>query len=144
MLQGLPFKKGKSRKKFNNSFNVPSDKADEIFKLSNTDLVNRAHLEYKNWVATQRYKKDDPSIDRIKRSIADINAEVKENPEYKKLEEEFKQKKEELVSAELAAFKEELANVVQPFNEDISAFRNLFRLAMYEITKRKESKAWNI
>jgi len=134
----------RSKKKFNNSFQVPNDKAEEILQLPNKELAERSHLEYLNWQACVRVKADDPQIAKIKGSMQDINSEVKETEAYKTAKEEFDRVKEELITEELARYKEELSNVVQPFVEDIKAFRNQFRLAMGEISRRKEAGSWGL
>jgi hypothetical protein len=134
------FKPKKSKKvRFNNAYRLPNDIADEIFACDNTKIVEKATNEYNNWCASLRLKKNDSTILGVKESIKDINDNIKENPEYQKLEEEFKTKKEELVSEELASFKQQLTNLTQPYNEDIKRFRDMFKLAMDEITKRKQS-----
>ena len=130
-------KKSKDGPKFNNKFAVPNDKADEILKLSNDLLIDRATIEYSNWMACVDQKREDLEIERVKDSIKNLKDEIKSDPGYIKLEEEFKAKKEELISEEQARFQEQLKNLLEPFNEDISSFRGMFRLAMEEIKERK-------
>lgn len=137
----LSFKKSKSKGKnnYNNPHQVPNEVAEEIRSLPNTELVSRASLEYKNWMATLRLKKNDPNIMRLKGDIQEQKEEVQSDPEYQKLVEEFKRKKEEMITAEIAQLQEELKNLVQPYTEDIKAFRGRFKVAMDEISDRKDS-----
>jgi phosphoglycerate-specific signal transduction histidine kinase len=122
----------------NNKQGVPNDKADEIFKLSHKELVLRSSLEYANWQAVLDQKKNDGEITRIKASISDLSAEINSHPDYVKAKEELAHLKESLLTEEQARFEEELKNVSQPYNEDIKAFRDMFRLCMDEIKRRKD------
>jgi hypothetical protein len=127
----------KKKTKFNNEYNIPNEKADEVRKLDNQALIERTSIEYKNWLASRDMKKNDPEITRLKDSIKDINEHIKEDPDYQKAEAAFVAVKEALVSEELARFKEELKNLNEPYNEDIKFFRGMFQLAMDEISNRK-------
>ena len=134
------FKKPKkSKRRFNNPYHIDNEVANEILALNNVEIIEKATGEYNNWWSSVRLKKNDSAILSIKSAIKDINDDIKENPEYIKLEEEFKKKKDELVSEELASFQEQLKNLNQPYNEDVKRFRDMFRLAMDEITRRKQT-----
>lgn len=133
-----------SRAKYNNHFQVPNETAEVILRLSNKELADRSHLEYCNWQSVVSQKKDDPQIMRAKSSLQDVNAQVKEDPRYIAAEEELKRIKEELVSEEMARLQEELRNVIQPFTDDLKAFKNMFRLTVAEISRRKDSGSWGL
>jgi hypothetical protein len=133
---GKPHRRSKS--KYNNKYKVPNERADEIWSLSNKALVSRVNTEYNNWIMSEVYRKDDMGLCRLKDQIKQEEAAIKEDPEYIKLEEEFTRRKEELVTEELAKWKEELKNMAQPFNEEVAMFKNIFKLAMDELTRRKQ------
>ena len=126
-------------KKFNNEYKVPNEKADEIRNLNNKELVNKASVDYQNWQAVIRQKKADTDISSTKDQIKDFMEEMKANPEYLEAEDNFKTKKEELVTEDHARLKEELKNLNEPYNEDVKSFESLFKLAMDEIDERKRS-----
>lgn len=125
--------------KFNNKHLCPNDVADEIRRLSNQELVGRVSQEYKDWMGYVKAKKNDGEILRTKEEITSLRKDIKENPEYIKLEEEFKKKKEELVTEELARLEEELKNLNQPHTEDIKAARSRFRVSIEEVSKRQDA-----
>jgi hypothetical protein len=142
-MNTLTFGKPKKSKKqkYNNPHKVENQVADEIRRLANVDLITRTSQEYKNWMGAEKAKKNDGEVLRIKEDIQNLRKDIKSNPEYIKLEEEFKAKKEELVTEELARLEEELKNLIQPHVEDIKGFRGKFRVAMDEVTQRKDSGA---
>lgn len=125
--------------KFNNPFKVPNQQATEIRSASHKELIARASIEYQNWQAVKSQKKSDPQIKNVKDDIKEFETEIKEDPRYQELEEEYKTRKEELITEDHARLKEELKNLNEPYNEDIKAFENLFKLCMDEIKTRKES-----
>lgn len=125
--------------KYNNSFKVPNEKADEIRRLPHKELVSRASVEYENWQAVKRQKKNDPQIQNMRDLLKDFDQNIKADPRYQELEEDYKSRKEELVSEDHARTQEELKNLSQPYNEDIKSFENLFKLCMEEIKERKNS-----
>lgn len=125
--------------KFNNSFKVPNEKADEIRRAPHKELVARASLEYENWLAVKSQKKNDPQIQNTRDQVKGYMEEIKEDPRYQELEEDYKTRKEELVTEDHATAKEELKNLNEPYNEDIKSFENLFKLCMSEIKDRKAS-----
>jgi len=127
----------KSRARYNNEFHVENSKADEIRALPNDALLGRCTMEYKNWMASVKMKKEDSAIAAVKSAMKEIRDGIKEDPEYIKLEEEFKAKKEELITEELADYQEQLKNLIQPYNEDVAEFRGLFRVAIEELDARK-------
>lgn len=125
--------------KFNNPFKVPNDKADEIRNCLHKELVARASIEYENWLAVKQQKKNDPQIQNTKDELKVFEQEIKDDPRYQELEDDYKARKEELITDEHASLKEELKNLNEPYNEDIKAFENLFKLCMDEIKQRKAS-----
>jgi tRNA U34 5-carboxymethylaminomethyl modifying GTPase MnmE/TrmE len=136
--------KKKKKKSVANKHGLTWDKVDEIKKLSHKDLVERMTLEYRNLEAVQRQKKDDTKIREVKASISDIKVDLEANPEFVKAKEEFEAKKAALESEEQARYKEELDNLLQPYNEDIKFFRASFKTAMEEMQERKERGVWAI
>lgn len=129
-------KNGKA--KFNNKYKIPNEKADEIRSLGNKQLIERVAIEYRSWATSIENKKKDPELLRVKEAISSINKDIKENAEYKKLEEEFKQKKEELIDEEMTRLQEEQKNLLQPVNEDIQYFKGVFIIAIDELGHRKD------
>lgn len=123
--------------KFNNKHLVENQKADEILALNNDQLLERATIEYQNWVACAEQKKEDLEIERTNDAIKFLREEIKNDPGFQKLEEEFAAKKEALVTEEQARLEEELKNLNEPYNSDIKVFRGCFRLAMDEVKERK-------
>ncbi len=47
----------KKKDQCNNAYKVPNDKADEIWRLSNEQLISKATIEYNNWTYTETEKK---------------------------------------------------------------------------------------
>ena len=133
-----------AKPKFNNEYKVPNQIANEIRGLSNKNLVDKATVEYQNWEAVKRQKKTDPDIKNAKDQIKEFVDEMKQNPDFIALEDEYKAKKEELVCEDHARLKEELKNLTEPYNEDIKSFESLFKLAMDEIDDRKSSGVWDL
>jgi chromosome segregation ATPase len=125
--------------KFNNQFKVPNEKATEIVAASHKNLVTQASIEYENWQAVKSQKKNDPQIQNVRNELKELEAAIKEDPRYQELEDEYKTRKEELITEEHATLKEELKNLNEPYNEDIKSFENLFKLCMEEIKTRKEA-----
>lgn len=132
------FKK-KKKPAFNNPYKVPNEKADEIRRLSNSELALRAAQEYKSMIGYINVKKDDVNIENMRKQIKDQSEEVESHEEVVALKEQLKAKKEEVLTENLATLKEEFKNLVQPFNEDIAATRGLFRVAMDELASRRET-----
>jgi len=120
-----------------NKYKVPLEKAEEILDLKNEELVSRASLEYRNWMASVDQKKEDPELNRVKEQLKNINEEIKGTPEFIKAEEAFNKVKESLVDEETARLKEELKNLMGPFTEDINAFKGMFKTAMDEMNERR-------
>jgi len=129
----------KNKVKFNNEYKIPNEKADEIWRLSNKELINRIALEYKNWTATEAQKKDDPKIAALKNQIKELMDAMKEDPAYLEAEEQFQNRKDELESEELSRYREELKNESGPYREDVALYKGLFQLSMDELDKRKSS-----
>lgn len=125
--------------KFNNPFKVPNEKATEIRSCNHKELVARASIEYQNWQAVKSQKKNDSQIQNVRTDIKEFENQIKEDPRYQELEEEYKTRKEELITEDHALLKEELKNLNDPYNEDIKSFENIFKLCMDEIKVRKES-----
>ena len=130
--------------KFNNSFKVPNEKATEIRRLPHKELVARASMEYENWMAVKMHKKLDAQLQNTRDEIKGYMDAIKEDPRYQELEEDYKTRKEELITEDHARAKEELKNLTEPYNEDIKSFENLFKLCMEEIKERKKSGLLNI
>ena len=125
--------------KYNNKHKVPNDKASEIRGLNNKELVDRLSLEYRNWETVKNQKKGDEDICRTKDLIKDFTESMKADPDYQQAEEDFKAKKEELITEDHARLKEELKNLNEPYNEDIKSFEGLFKISMEELEDRKSS-----
>lgn len=131
----------KRKSKYNNPYKIPNEKANEIYGLSNEELVKRTNIEYKNWLAAQKQKKDDPQIATVKEQIKELQeSEIKGDTEYQELAAKLEEMKFNLTSEDLARFKEELKNLTDPYNEDIKSFKSMFQLAMDEISRRREAK----
>jgi len=130
--------KKKKKKKFNNPYKIDNTLADEIRNIPNDGIIERAASEYRNWMASEEQKKSDPEVVAVAAALKDIYEEIKSDPEYVKAKEEFDSVVESLVSEELERRKEELKNLKEPYLEDIKRFRGCFRLAMDEITERKQ------
>ena len=129
---------------YNNEFKVPNEKADEIWKLSNKELVNRVSLEYANWTATEEQKKNDTTITALKNQIKELQDAMKEDPAYLEAKEEFDRKKDELESEELASYKEQLKLENKTYQEDIGLYKGCFKLAMEELSTRKQKGLLNL
>jgi len=128
----------------NNKHKVPNEKANEIRNLNNQELVGRVSMEYKNWEGVKKAKKGDEDIVRTKDRIKDCVEAMKSDPEFKKLEDDFKAMKEALITEDHARYKEELKNFTEPYNEDIKAFEGLFKVSMEELDDRKASGILNL
>jgi predicted nucleic acid-binding Zn-ribbon protein len=137
----FPVKGKKKGPKFNNPYKIPNETANEIRSLDNPDLVARAALEYKNWVASMKTKKMDGHISDLKDQIKGLRDEIKHKPEVIEMEEKLKKFKDDLVSEEQAKLEEEVKNLSQPHNEDVKSFKGVFQVAMDEVARRKDSGA---
>jgi len=125
--------------KFNNEHKVPSDLANEIWGMNNKELISKSSLEYANWEAVKKQKKEDSEIIATKSMVKQLEEQMKEDPQYIEAEEKFKALKESLVTEDLARYKEELKNLNQPYSEDIRLYEGMFKVAMDEVNKRKKS-----
>lgn len=128
----------KKSRKYLSPYKIPNDKTEEIRRLSNQELVLRSHQEYKSWVATVKSKKNDPQINSIAQQIKAKNEEIKADPRFQELQEEFSSRKEELMDEEFLSLKEDKKALTEGFNSDISLYRGCFREAMDEIDRRRQ------
>jgi len=140
------FFKSKKKKgpKFNNPYKIPNDVADDVRRLSNKDLVDKATSEYNTWKINERLKKNDGALAQKKKELKDLNQAVNTHAEVVKLQDLLKAKKLEIEDEIKATVQEELKNLNAPYNEDIKAARDLFRLAMDEISHRKQLGAFDV
>lgn len=141
-MNGAGRRRGK-KPKFNNPYKIPNEKASEVWGLPNKELVERIDVEYRNWQAVIRLRKDDAGISSLKEQKNHIQDEIKSDPRYLKAEAEFQAIKEELITEELARLDEELKNLLQPYNEDAKSFKGLFRLCIDELNRRRTAGLLN-
>lgn len=121
-----------------NKHGITFDRVQEIANLDNQSLINRLSIEYKNWVQTDKYKKDDPEIMKVQESLKSVKENVVTDQRYIDAKENLQKIKEELVDEEQARLEEELKNLAQPFLEDIKLYRGMFKTAMDELAQRRE------
>jgi hypothetical protein len=139
------FKKGKKKKqRFNNPYKIENSVADDVRRLSNKDLVDRATLEYQNWKMYERTKKTDGEIERLRGDLKKVRDEVTNNAQVVEMKDKLKKLQDELTDAAEATLKEELKNLNQPHTEDIRKAKSLFQLALDEIANRKVMGAFEI
>lgn len=140
------FFKSKKKKaaKFNNPYKIPNDVADDIRRLSNKDLIDKATSEYNSWKINERMKKNDGALAAKRKELKDINKAVNNNSEVDKLAEQLKLKKLEVEDEIKATVQEELKNLSSDYNEDIKESRDLFKFAMDEISHRKQLGAFDV
>ena len=124
--------------KFNNPHGVPNDTADEIRALDNEKLVERCSLEYNDWMAFERIKKNDPKTASLKEEIKGLKSEIDSDEELVKMKAAYDRRKEELISEEQARLQSELKNELEPLQEDVKFSRSRFRVAMDEISHRNK------
>ena len=129
----------KSKPKFNNPYHIPNDRADEIRALDNRSLVERAALEYKNWLASIKIKKNDGAVLDVKEQIKNLRDTIKKDQRFIEKSDELEKLKDGLVTEEQAKLEEELKNLNQPHNEDVKAFKGVFQVAMDEVARRRET-----
>jgi hypothetical protein len=123
--------------KYNNPYKILNSVADEIRGLPDTQLVDRASLEYIAWMESEKLKKEDPAIVAVRGQLKDIDEAVKESEEYAAAKAAFDAVVEGLVDASREQYKEELKNLLQPYAEDIKEFKGRTRLAWDELNKRR-------
>jgi hypothetical protein len=127
----------KRKVKYNNPYKIRNELANEIRALPNAELADRASLEYVNWMASEKLKKEDPAISAVRGSLKDISESIKDSDEYKAAKEAFDKVVDSLMDASEVTYKEELRNLLQPYVEDIKLFKGCCKIALDEINRRR-------
>jgi len=127
------------KKKFNNEYKILDKDYDEIIGLDNKGLISRISLEYANWTAVEKIKKEDPKLSALKQQIKDIEEVIKENAAYQEIKSKLDEKFEELADESLPGYKEEKKNLLEPYTEDIARFKSFFKASMDEMNRRKKA-----
>jgi DNA-binding transcriptional regulator GbsR (MarR family) len=129
-------KKGR-KKKNNNPYGIPNEIANEIRDLPNEALISRTTGEYRNWKAVEKQKKEDSQLSEIKKTLSELNAEIKEHPEYLELQEKLQAKEEELLSEELEKYLEMRKDLSSGYRDEIKRLKGMFYIAIEELGYRK-------
>ena len=127
------------QKKCNNEYKILDKDYEEIVGLENKSLISRVSLEYANWTAVEKQKKEDPKLNALKQQIKDMEEAIKENEEYQEIKVKLDEKFEELADESLPGYKEEKKNILEPYTEDITRFKAFFKCCMDEMNRRKQS-----
>jgi hypothetical protein len=123
--------------KYNNPYKILNSVADEIRGLPDTQLVDRASLEYVAWMESERLKREDGEVAAVRGMLKDIDEAVKESDEYKDAKAAFDAVVEGLVDASKEQYLSQLKNLLQPYTEDIKQFKGCTKLAWDELNKRR-------
>jgi hypothetical protein len=123
--------------KYNNPYKILNSVADEIRGLPDTQLVDRASLEYVAWMESERLKREDGEVAAVRGMLKDIDEAVKESDEYKDAKAAFDAVVEGLVDASKEQYLSQLKNLLQPYAEDIKQFKGCTKLAWDELNKRR-------
>lgn len=134
-------------KKYNNPYNIDSDKAIEIWSMGNGDLLQRMKLEHSNWKNNEKRKKHDPEINSLLEQQKKFKKSVENHPEMVKLKERHDQELKLLqdtndeindLLVSIATLDSELANERSEYNRDNKEFKGLFSLCLDEVKRRVE------
>jgi len=96
-------------------------------------------LEYTNWTAVEKMKKEDPKLNALKEKIKEMESEIKEDNAYQEIKAKLDEKFEELADESLPGYKEEKKNILEPYTEDVNRFKAYFKACMDEMNRRKKS-----
>jgi len=130
--------RGKFKKKgTTNEYKIGEVELYEILNLKNKEIIGRASSEYANWMASEKLKKEDSKLAAVTAQIKELEDDIKTQDEYQKIKDQLDAKFEELADENLASFKEEKKNLMEPYKEDINRFKGSFKAAMDEINRRK-------